>query len=106
MTVASVSPDFVTIATNVGVFLVSAGTVIVAIWQAAKKIKSVMPDQNGTATKMVGVAILDTSSILMWSESNREVAASNEAVVASNREIHRELMELRFAVTRLVDKKS
>ncbi len=106
MALASVSPDFVTIVTNVGVFLVAAGTVIAAIWSAVKKIKSVLPDQNGTATKMVGGAILDTSSILMWSESNREVAESNEAVVASNREIQRELMELRFAVTRLVDKKT
>lgn len=89
------SPDFIAIVTNAGVFLAAVGTVIAAIWSAVKKIKSVDSDSKSTA-KVLGGAILDSTTLLMWSESNRDVA---EAL----RDHQREMAELRFAVLQLRD---
>lgn len=90
------SPDFVTIATNVGVFLVAAGTVITAIWSAAKKIKAAMPADT-PQSKVVGGMIVDHTSMLMWSESNR-------LVVDALRDHQKEMMELRFVMSQVRDK--
>lgn len=91
------SPDFVSIATNAGVFLAAVGTVIAAIWSAVKKIKSVEVGSDAkTASKVIGGAIMDTTTLLMWQESNRDVA---EAL----RDHQKEMMELRFAVIQLRD---
>lgn len=90
------SPDFVSIATNVGVFLAAVGTVIAAIWSAVKKIKSVEGANNKTAAQVIGGSIMDNTTLLMWSESNRVVA---EAL----RDHQREMMELRFVMAQLRD---
>lgn len=90
------SPDFITIVTNVGVFLAASGTVIAAIWSAVKKIKMLEDRSQMTTAKAVGGAIMDNTTMLMWSESNRDVT---EAL----RDVHREMMELRFAVVQLKD---
>lgn len=91
------SPDFITIVTNVGVLLAASGTVIAAIWSAVKKIKTIGDTANSpTASKVVSGMIIDNTTMLMWSESNRDVT---EAL----REMHREMMELRFAVVQLKD---
>lgn len=89
------SPDFITVATNVGVFLAALGTVIAAIWQAVKKIKTLTPDESSPA-KVLGGAIMDNHTMLLWSESNR-------AVVDALRDHQREMMELRFATLQLKD---
>lgn len=95
-TIAS-SPDFVTIATNIGVFLAVAGTTIAAIWSAVKKVKAAFPESaQSTGQKVIGGAIMDSTTMLMWSESNRDV-------VDALRDHQKELMELRFAVTQLRD---
>lgn len=97
MSQIAVSPDFVTVATNVGVFLAASGTVIAAIWSAVKKIKTVMPDAtNATASKVVGGMIIDHTTMLIWSESNKGVAESIKC-------LEHEMRELRFAVVQLKD---
>jgi hypothetical protein len=95
MTTAVASPDFVTIATNVGVFLATVGAVVAAIWKTVKAIKVAGPEAT-TATKIVGGTILDNASIILWSESNRNVVDEVKALT-------REVVELRFAVTALKD---
>lgn len=97
MSQIAVSPDFITIATNVGVFLAAAGTVIAAIWSAVKKIKTVMPEANNpTTNKVVGGMIMDHTTMLMWSESNK-------GVTESIKDLEHEMRELRFVVTQLKD---
>lgn len=91
------SPEFVTIATNVGVFLAAAGTVVTAIWQSVKKIKTAMPADQPTPGKIVGGMIMDHTTLLMWAESNR---TSAEAIG----DLEKEVRELRFAVIQLKDK--
>lgn len=91
------SPDFITITTNVGVFLAALGTVVAAIWTAVKKIKTVTPESTAQQTqKVIGGMILDHTTMLMWSESNKEVA---EAL----RDLKDEMKETRFAMTQLKD---
>lgn len=100
-----VSSDFVTIATNAGVFLAAVGTVIAAIWTAVKKIKSVSGDESKLpGAKLMGGAILDNTTMVMWSESNRDVAeAMRDGITALH--AHRdEMKELRFAMIQLKDK--
>ena len=106
MSVPTSSPDFVTIATNIGVFFVMVGTVITSIWASVKKIKSSQPEDEATApgTKLIGGAILDNHSMLMWSESNRIVAEKLHEMTDALRDNNKEMMELRFAMTRLLDK--
>lgn len=90
------TPDFISIVTNGGVFIATAGAAIAAVWGAVKKIKSVMPE-TANATKVVGGVILDNGSIRAWTDSNKEAAESN-------RDLQKEIMELRFAVLSLKDK--
>lgn len=96
MSNAVVSPDIITIATNIGVFVAAAGTVIVAIWQAAKKVKAALPAEQ-SSTSVVGGMIVDHTAMLMWSETNR-------TVVDALREHEKELREFRFVMTRIMDK--
>ncbi len=93
MSNAVTSPDFITIVTNVGVLLAAIGTVIAAIWKAVKTIKASMPEEQ-TGAKIVGGSILDTPTMLVFLESNRDLAAAI-------REHTKETMELRFAVKSL-----
>lgn len=94
MSNAVTSPDFITIITNVGVLLAAIGTVIAAIWSAVKKIKTMMPEDTHAATKVVGGSIMDSTTMIMFTESQREM-------MGAMRENTREMMELRHAVLRL-----
>lgn len=96
MSNAVTSPDFITIITNVGVLLAAIGTVIAAIWSAVKKIKTMMPEDTHSATKVVGGSIMDTTTMIMFVESQREL-------MGVIRDMTKETMELRFAVTQLKD---
>lgn len=91
------SPEFITIVTNVGVFLAAAGTVALSIWQAVKKIRTAMPADQPTTGKIVGGMIVDHTAMLMWSESNRTVGEKLD-------DVRDEMRELRFAITQLKDK--
>lgn len=94
MSNVATSPDFITVVTNVGVLLAAIGTVIAAIWQAVKKIKAQLPEE--TATKIVGGSIMDTTTMIMFVESNREL-------IQALRENTKEMMELRFATVQMKD---
>lgn len=96
MSNAVTSPDFITIITNVGVLLAAIGTVIAAIWSAVKKIKTMMPEDTHAATKVVGGSIMDTTTMIMFTESQREMTGTM-------RENTRELIELRHTMDRLKD---
>lgn len=91
------SPDFVSIVTNVGVFLAAAGTVVAAIWSAVKKIRTALPADQPTTGRVMSGMIMDNTTLLMWSESNRTVGDKID-------DLTDEMKELRFAVTQLKDK--
>lgn len=95
--IAASSPDFVAIATNVGVGIGFVAAAITAIWRAVKKLKEAMPASNPTTSKVVGGMIMDHTTLLMWSESNKDV-------VEAMKDHEREMRELRYALTSLKDK--
>lgn len=90
-TSAVASLDFTTVITNVGVFIAALAATGAAIWQTAKKIRDTPPADTGT--KIVGGHIMDTTTLLMWSESNRDVCDCM-------RELKDEMKELRFEMER------
>lgn len=94
---AVTSPDFITIATNVGVFLAASGTVIAAIWSAVKKVKSVSSSDNTGPHKVIAGSIMDHSHLFMWSESNRTLGGQVS-------DLTDEVRELRFSIVQLKDK--
>lgn len=96
MSNVATSPDFVTIVTNIGVLLAAMGAVVAAIWGAVKKIKTALPDDPAGATKIVGGSIMDTTTMIMFTESQREMTGAV-------RENTRELVELRHTMDRLKD---
>lgn len=91
------SLDVTSIATNVGVGLGLAGAAITAIWKAVKKIKEAMPADDPTVNRVVGGMIMDHTTLLHWSESNRTVGDKLD-------DLTDEMKELRFAITQLKDK--
>jgi len=90
------SPDLVTIITNIGVFLAAVGATIAAIWSAVKKIRTMMPDDTNTTSKVIGGSIMDSTTMLMFVESQREL-------MGTIRDNTRELVELRHTMGRLKD---
>ena len=96
MTNAVASLDLTTWITNAFVLIAAVGSTIAAIWGTVKKIKSGLPEEKGATSRVVGASIMDNHSILMWSESNRDV-------VDALRDHQKEMMELRFAVIQLKD---
>lgn len=90
-------PDFVTIITNIAVFVTASGATLAAIWGTVRRIRSAIPEEKGKGEKVIGGAIMDTTTLLMWSESNRDVI---DAIHQNTKE----MMELRFAVTSLKDR--
>jgi hypothetical protein len=91
------TPDFITIVTNVGVFLAASGTVIAAIWSAVKKIRTSEESDGHGPRRVVGGTIMDHSHMMLWSESNRTLGGQID-------DLTDEMRELRFAVTQLKDK--
>lgn len=90
-----VSPDFVTIVTNIGVFLAASGAVVAAIWSAAKKADIFeIGKKDKPVDRIVGGHLLDNTTLLLWSETNR-------GVIDALRDHQREMAELRFAILQL-----
>lgn len=101
-------PDFVTLITNVGIFIATAGATVVAIYSAVKKVEEALPDDANNKTKVVGGMIVDHTSMLMWSESNRLVVDAIESHQNTMRDttdkVTKEIMELRFVMSQVRDK--
>lgn len=77
--------------------MAAAGTVIAAIWSAAKKVKSVSADDSSAPHRVVGGMLMDHASLIMWSESNRTVGDKVD-------DLADEMRELRFAIIQLKEK--
>lgn len=96
-----VSPDFVTIVTNIGVFITAAATVGMAIWSAGKKIREEHPEGP---QKVVGGMIMDNASLHLWRESNHTVSERLDDLRDEMREHRFALRELCIVMTQLRDK--
>lgn len=102
MSGAASTPDLASIATNLGVFTLAIMATVAGIYNALKKIKAGQPGPTDASRLQAGV-IVESTSMLMWSESNRDVVESNESVVRSNYAVRDEMKELRHQIERLRD---
>jgi gas vesicle protein len=114
---ASVSSlDWSSIGANIGVFLGAASALFIGIKSGLKKIAKGEIEPAPTATKkaVAAATLIETTSLLMWSESNRDVVdALNrvERTLTSMMEridiiddLNKEARELRHQIERLRDK--
>lgn len=98
---ASSLPDVTTFAANLVVFLAALAAVISGAWVAVKQVKKsvidAVADDKPTTAKVASAILIETQTMLMWSESNRDVC---EAVTALREEIKdlRHEMELQRAI--------
>ena len=93
--VATSSPDIAAIVTNLGVFSLAVAATVGGIWKAIKNIKS--DDKTPPPSTIAGAVLVETTSMLMWSESNRDVC---EALG----NVRHELSELSHQIERLRDR--
>ncbi len=108
------SVDWSTLGTNVGVFFAAASALFVGIRQGLKKISKgeIAPSQE--KKQIAGATLIETTSLLMWSESNRDVVEALNRTVSSLEammdridtieELKKEAVELRHQIERLRDK--
>jgi len=90
------SPDLTSIATNLGIFSLFIGAAVTGIWKALKNLRS----EEGSPEaghRVASAALVETTTIVMWSETNRDVTQA----------LHRlcdQMTELTHQVERLRDK--
>lgn len=88
--------DTKTFVVNLGVITAAIAAAVVGSLTAVKSIKKSFievfkdDDKGKPDVKVASAMIMETTTLLMWSESNRDVVD--------------EMKELRFAITRLTDK--
>lgn len=74
---ASSLPDVTSFAANAVVFLAALAAVVAGAWKAIREVKKAIIEgvkEDGTGTsKVAGAVLLETTTMLMWSESNRDV---------------------------------
>lgn len=110
------SLDWGAIGANVGVFLGAAGALFVGIKSGLKKIAKgeIAPSPAVAKNAIAAATLIETTTLLMWSDSNRDVVAALDRVckvidIATNRlesveDLKREAVELRHQMERLRDK--
>jgi hypothetical protein len=79
--VASSIPDVTTFAANAVVFLAAVAAVVAGAWKAVQEVKksvTATAKEDGTQqTKIASAVLMETTSMQMLTESNRDVEASN-----------------------------
>lgn len=93
----AISPDVITILTNAVIGLAAIGAAAGGIFVGLRKIRNGAVEAGGEQKKLIGVSLMENTTLLMWSESNKEVCETN-------RDLTREIVELRHMLDRLRDK--
>lgn len=98
------SVDWTTIGTNVGVFCAAASALFMGIKTGLKKISRGEIAPTTDKSKVAGAMLVETTSMLMWSESNRDVVEAVNRLCDFIQDNTREQTELRHQIERLRDK--
>lgn len=88
--VAASSPDIAALVTNLGVFSLAVAAAVGGIWKGIKSIKKEAnsPPEVG---KVAQAMIVESTTMLMWSESNRSVCEAMHDMTNELRELRHEL---------------
>lgn len=91
-------PDVTTFAANIVVFLAAVAAAVAGAMSAVKKIKESWLDSVKSADSPVPVkhqiaaaTIMETTTLLMWSESNREVCECMRTLADEIKELRHEM---------------
>jgi uncharacterized membrane protein len=93
-------PDVTTFAANVVVFLAAIGATVAGALSAVKVIKKswleTVKEDDKPKQSIASATLVESTTMLMWSESNRAVSEELS-------DVKDELKELRFVIVRLTD---
>lgn len=93
-------PDLATFGTNIAVFAVAVMATMGGIWQAIRKMRK--EDEKGPGTSAFhGGVIMENTTMLLLSESNKDVCKATESLKASNYALRDEMVELRHKMEML-----
>lgn len=91
-------PDVTTFAANIVVFLAAIAAAVAGAMSAVKKIKESWLEtmKNGDAPlpgkhQVAAASIIETTTLLMWSESNREACECMRTLADEMRELRHEM---------------
>lgn len=91
-------PDVTTFAANIVVFLAAIAAAVAGAMSAVKKIKESWLDSIknegspvGSKHQIAAASIIETTTLLMWSESNRDVCEGMHALRDEIKELRHEM---------------
>lgn len=102
-------PDVTTFAANVVVFLTAIGAAVAGAMHMVKKIKESWLETidtkkgPGDSAKIAGGLIVESTTMMMWTESNKDVVDMIREAITMGRELRNEVMEVRHKMDRLTD---
>ena len=83
------SADLTAIITNLGIFSLAIAAAVGGAWQGIKKIKK--ESAASEPGKVLAASMIETTTLLMWSESNRDVVAGLDKLGDDMKELRHEL---------------
>lgn len=102
--ISAASPDITAIVTNLGIFSLAIGAVVGGVWRGLKNVRKVGYSPDRPTSQLAAATIMETTTLLMWSESNRDVCKSIDQLVDVLQDHRSEITELRHQMERLRDK--
>jgi hypothetical protein len=98
------TPDITTIATNLGIFSLAIAAAVGGLWRGLRNIKTEGLSPEKTTSRVAAATIIETTTLLMWSESNRMVVEAVDRLTEATYALRDEQKELRHQTERLRDK--
>lgn len=93
-------PDLATFGTNIAVFVVAVAATMGGVWKALRTLRK--DDEKGPGSSSFhGGVIMENTTMLLMTESNKDVCRSNESLKASNYAVRDEIVELRHKLEML-----
>lgn len=106
--VASSIPAVTTFAANAVVFLAAVGAVVAGAWKAVQEVKKsvteTVKEDGASQTKIASAVLMETTSMTMLTESNRDVVESNRHLCERLQAHGEKMVALAHQVERLRDK--
>lgn len=101
-------PDVTTFAANTVVFLAAIAAVVAGAWKATQEVKkSVLAnakEEGNTQTKVASAVLVETTTMMMWTESNKEVSDKVDHLCECLQAHGEKMLHLAHQIERLRDK--
>lgn len=101
MTAAVSPPDVTAIVTNLGIFSLAVAAAIGGIWKGIKNIRKDGLNPDSPVQKIASATLVETTTMLMWSESNRDVCECINALREEIKDLRHEIELMRIGGIRI-----